>query len=60
MNLYFIGRSIVLKGIVKYYGRGKNIPHTFGYTVCNVIPTTLVISRLSKKCADSALYNINY
>jgi hypothetical protein len=20
-----------IKGIVKYYGRGKNIPHTFGY-----------------------------
>ena len=32
MNLYFIGRGIVLKGIVKYYGGGKNIPHTFGYT----------------------------
>ena len=27
-----MGHGIVLKGIVKYYGRGKNIPHTFGYT----------------------------
>ena len=33
MNLYFIGRGIVLKGIVKYYGSGKNIPRTFGHTV---------------------------
>ena len=32
MNLYFIGRGIVLKGIVKYYGSGKNIPRTFGHT----------------------------
>ena len=32
MNLYFIGHGIVLKGIVKYYGSGKNIPHTFGHT----------------------------
>jgi len=32
MNLYFIGRGIVLKGMVKYYGSGKNIPRTFGYT----------------------------
>jgi hypothetical protein len=32
MNLYFIGRGIVLKGIVKYYGSGKNIPRTFGCT----------------------------
>ena len=35
MNLYFIGRGIVLKGIVKYYGSGKNIPRTFGHTVFN-------------------------
>jgi hypothetical protein len=27
-----MGHGIVLKGIVKYYGRGKNIPHTFGHT----------------------------
>ena len=27
-----MGHGTVLKGIVKYYGRGKNIPHTFGYT----------------------------
>ena len=32
MNLYFIGRGIVLKGMVKYYGSGKNIPRTFGHT----------------------------
>jgi hypothetical protein len=31
-NAYFIGHGIVLKGIVKYFGRGKNIPHTFGHT----------------------------
>ena len=30
-----MGHGIVLKGIVKYYGRGKNIPHTFGYTGCD-------------------------
>jgi hypothetical protein len=27
-----MGHGIVLKGIVKYYSRGKNIPHTFGHT----------------------------
>ena len=27
-----MGHGIVLKGIVKYYGHGKNIPHTFGHT----------------------------
>ena len=32
MNLYFIGRGIVLKGMVKYYDSGKNIPRTFGHT----------------------------
>ena len=31
-----MGNGIVLKGIVKYYGRGKNIPHTFGYTAINL------------------------
>ena len=33
-----MGHGIVLKGIVKYYGHGKNIPHTFGHTV----PTQLL------------------
>jgi hypothetical protein len=27
-----MAHGIVLKGIVKYYGRGKNILHTFGHT----------------------------
>ena len=27
-----MGHGIVLKGIVKYYGHGKSIPHTFGFT----------------------------
>jgi hypothetical protein len=27
-----MGHGIVLKGVVKYYGHGKNIPHTFGHT----------------------------
>jgi hypothetical protein len=27
-----MAHDIVLKGIVKYYGRGKNIPHSFGHT----------------------------
>jgi hypothetical protein len=31
-----MGHGIVLKGIVKYYSRGKNIPHTFRHTVANV------------------------
>ena len=38
MNLYFIGRGIVLKGIVKYYGSGKNIPRTFGHTGYRGLP----------------------
>jgi hypothetical protein len=42
MNLYFIGRGIVLKGIVKYYGSGKNIPRTFGHT--DFLPQALSFS----------------
>ena len=38
MNLYFIGRGIVLKGMVKYYGSGKNIPRTFGHTDFDLSP----------------------
>jgi hypothetical protein len=36
ITVYFIGHGIVLKGIVKYYGHGKNIPHTFGHTAGGV------------------------
>jgi hypothetical protein len=35
-----MGHGIVLKGIVKYYGRGKNIPHTFGHTASILIVYT--------------------
>ena len=45
-----MGHGIVLKGIVKYYGRGKNIPHTFGRTALNPLTFSLTnwkILRLS-------------
>ena len=37
-----MGHGIVLKGIVKYYGRGKNIPHTFGHTELDKDPNKTI------------------
>ena len=47
-----MGHGIVLKGIVKYYGRGKNIPHTFGHTVLMDGHTSHIGPEFIDKCYE--------
>jgi hypothetical protein len=52
-----MGHGIVLKGIVKYYGRGKNILYTFGHTAFGLIWTPFFAASLST-CSSHSSTNV--